>query len=229
MDRVTVCFAYYDNPSMLEKHIDEWRKFYTAVIVVDDASPNYPAVDILNKYCLENVKLYRVLKNIPWNQNGARNLAMQQCTTEWALMLDMDHLLTEKECAKMQQMEKRAGHYYVPRRVWPDGVEHRLHPNSFLLEKEKFWQCGGYDEDFCGYYGSDKVFRLALDTVAQRVETDCFNTVLYEGIIQDANTQEFGRKDSEYHSANHPHLVAKRARAPYKAENPIRFTWERQL
>lgn len=227
---ITFVYAYYDNPNMLRKHIKQWLDYSYEInlIVVDDASPNYPAYDILKPYNLP-LELYRVKKNKPWNQNGARNLAMQQCKTDWALMTDMDHLIEADDAAIAFGMRKMNGFYYVPRRVLPDGKEHRKHPNTFLLETKKFWECGGYDEDFCGYYGSDKVFRLALDTVSERIETDRFKTVLYEGVIEDANTREWGRKDSQYHSANHPHLVAKRARAPYKAENHIRFPWEQLI
>lgn len=228
---ITFVYAYYDNKKMLSKHIEEWLQYPDdcKIIIVDDASPNFPAINYLKNFDLPNLELYRVKKNIPWNQNGARNLAMKHCKTDWALMTDMDHLVMCDDASIAMSMRKMSGFYYVPRRVWPDGKEHKKHPNTFLLETEKFWECGGYDEDFCGYYGSDRVFRLALDTVAERVETHKFKTILYEGIIKDANTQEFGRKDSEYHSANHKHLVKKRALAPYKAENHIRFEWERLL
>lgn len=227
---ITFVYAYYDNANMLQKHIAHWQKYTGDVqfIIVDDASPHYPAYPLLKDAGLP-LELYRVKKNIPWNQNGARNLGMMQCKSEWALMLDMDHLVLDDDAVIASAMRKTSGFYYVPRRVLPDGTEWKKHPNTFLLECSAFWDCGGYDEDFCGYYGSDKVFRLALDTVAQRVESPRFKTVLFEGAIEDANTQEFGRKDSEYHSANHPHLVAKRAKCPYKAENHIRFEWERLL
>lgn len=230
---ITVIYAYYDNPDMLKRHLAEWAGWPAGlkIIVVDDASPNAPAMPILKDAALPvPLELYRINENIPWNQNGARNLGMHAAgMAGWALMLDMDHLLPSRDAAALVAMPKDPGHYYVPRREWPHGAEHRRHPNSFLLEGSAFQACGGYDEDFCGFYGSDKVFRLALDTVADRIETNAFKTVLYEGIIEDANTREFGRKDSHFHSANHPHLVAKRRRAPYKAENPLRFTWERLI
>lgn len=227
---ITFVYAYYDNKKMLEKHVEEWLQYPVGIqfIIVDDASPNSPARDILKHVDLP-LELYRVEQNIPWNQNGARNLAMMQCKSDWALMLDMDHFLPVKEATKAMAMRKHSGFYYVPRRVLPDGSSHKPHPNTFMLERQKFWECGGYDEDFCGYYGSDKIFRLALDTVAERVETESFKTVLYEGVIKDANTREWGRKDSEYHSANHKHLREKRKAAPYKAKDHIRFNWERVL
>lgn len=235
---LTLVYAYYDNATMLEKHLQEWANYppEIQIVLIDDASPNTPALDVLDKTkAIINFQLYRIKENIPWNQNGARNLGMiEGCKTEWALMLDMDHLLSAGHAQRALRMKKEHAHYYVPRRVWPDGKLYRRHPNSFLLQKEKFLSCGGYDEDFCGFYGSDSIFRMALDTVARRVETNAFETVHYEGIIKDANTKEFGtdskiRKGSKFHSVGNKYLLAKRRMAPYKAANPLRFNWERIL
>lgn len=232
---LTVIYAYYDNAKMLEKHLTEWEQYPTGtnIILVDDASPKYPAYEIVKDWPV-NLRLYRVTQNIPWNQNGARNLAMKVCETQWALMLDMDHLLPHGDALKALGMRKYDDCYYVPLRYWPNGDEYRRHPNSFLLTVDKFWECGGYDEDFCGHYGSDSVFRMALNNVARRVETDKFKTIHYEGIIEDANTTELEgetriRKGGRFHSRKDKYLLQKRNSAPYKAENPIRFDFERLI
>lgn len=228
---ITVAYAYYDNPSMLALHCTEWAAYPPEIniIVVDDASPHSPALDVVNGLGLSALKVYRIAEDIPWNQNGARNLAMAVCETEWACLLDMDHLLPARQAQAMLSMPREPSCYYVPRRVWPDGNEHRRHPNSYLLQTRKFFASGGYDEDFCGYYGSDGVFRRALDMVATRVETDAFTTILYEGHIEDANTRVFGRKGTPYHAALNPALARKRAAGGYRAQNPLRFSWERVL
>jgi hypothetical protein len=224
---ITIVMAYYNNPTMLEKHLEEWAKYPKGfqAIIVDDGS-RQPALPVLKGKQPIPIQLYRVLKDKPWNQNGARNLAMAHAEG-WCLLTDMDHLLTADEARKIKIEDYHKDRAYKPLRVKPDGSEYKRHPNTYLMHRDLYWACGGYDEDFCGYYGTDATFRRQLGS--NITETDSFALTLYgREVIHDASTRTLGRKKSKYHVSNNPRLVSKRK---YGGEPipPLNFEWERQL
>ena len=223
---ITIVMAYYNNPTMLERHLEEWEKYPDGfqAVIVDDGSEE-PALPIL-KNCPIPVQLYRVLIDKPWNQNGARNLAMTHAEG-WCLMTDVDHLLTSEEARKIKIEEYHSSLAYKPRRVKPDGSEYKRHPNTYLLTKDLYWSCGGYDEDFCGHYGTDATFRRHLGKSI--TNTDQFALTLYgRDVIHDASTRTLGRKGTEYHVSNSPRLRDKRKNGGEPIP-PLQFPWERQL
>jgi hypothetical protein len=221
---ITIVMAYYNNPTMLKRHLEEWEKYqggFQAIIVDDDSEE--PALPIL-KDCPIPVQLYRVLIDKPWNQNCARNLGMTHAEG-WCLMTDMDHLLTVEESSKIHLGNPMRA--YKPRRVLPDGSEYKRHPNTYLLTKDLYWSCGGYDEAFCGYYGTDSTFRNQLGK--RIVNTDSFALTLYgRDVIHDASTRTLGRKGSEYYVGSNPHMKRRRKYGGTKVRQ-LNFPWERQL
>lgn len=230
---ITLVYAYYENPVMFAFQQDVWAAYpqhlieKINLIVVDDGSQREPAKKYWNPV-FESARLYRVDVNIPWNQNGARNLAMLECGTEWALMTDMDHVLYPADAERMLTGGYMSGKVYMPQRLTHDRKPYKRHPNSFLIEKELFWQSGGYDEDFAGYYGTDIVFRKAVGLVGEIVETDGFALVTYvRDQIPDASTTDFGRKGSKYHTKMYDHFRLKKDGPAYKATNHVRFPWTR--
>jgi len=239
---ITLVMPYYDNEAMLQRHLREWvtyrdsDKMQLRVIIVDDASPNKPAVNVLmnSQHVGFPIELFRVLTNIPWNQDGARNLAMQQCRTDWALMTDMDHVLLRdqvRDLIEFAHVVAKPGSYYMLARRKADGQWHHPHPNTFLFKVSDFWSMGGYDEDFAGAYGSDGNFRrCARGAGLTERHLHSVNLTLFgTEDIEDANTKDWGRKDSGYHRSNFPALEAKRRSPPYRAKDPVRFKWEKIL
>lgn len=239
MKPVTLVYAYYDNPNMLARQLQEWmqyddmHKLSLNVIVVDDCSPNVPALSVIKHYGMPlPLKLFRVKQDKPWNQDGARNLAMLKCETEWALMTDMDHLLPAHQVQAMLDFAGERGSYYMPGQFLTHNVNlHRPHPNTYLMHCRDFWDAGGYDEDFCGYYGSDGNFRRCMIGAGLReLYAPDFHLVVYRtSDILDANTKGLGRKNSELWSKNNKKLALKMRSKPYKATNHIRFEYERQI
>jgi hypothetical protein len=88
---ITLVMAYYENPTMLQVHLKNWKETYPddvkarmRVIIVDDGSPRNPAVNQVRSFALREgdlgrfhaFEIYRIDTNIPWNQDGARNLGM---------------------------------------------------------------------------------------------------------------------------------------------------------
>lgn len=233
---------YYDNADMLLRHFDAWERYPAELkarmrfIVVDDGSPKRPAKRAYHDFGglppSLRFALFRVVPNIPWNQDGARNLAMKHSETEWCFMTDMDHVLPPEQAAAMLTIDAREKVYYMPNQLLTNGDSlGRPHPNSFLMRTADFWGMGGYDEDFAGFYGSDGNFRRCAQGAGLiEQHTQHFATVVYRTHdCFDANTKDWGRKGSSLHVAFNKRLMAKKATPPYKAVNPVRFEWTRVL
>ena len=122
--RATIVMAYYENPGMLAKHLAEWTQYddkdkaRLSAVLVDDGSPRNPAEAAIRAHGSVGfpITLLRVLENKPWNQDGARNLAMK-IAEGWTLMTDMDHMLTRQweRLAEIQQIQLEAMQEAKPR------------------------------------------------------------------------------------------------------------------
>lgn len=237
----TIVMPYYENPKMLRLQLHEWRMFTPSekvalsAVIVDDGSPNNPAGDVVREHgnCGFKVRVFRIVPNIPWNQDGARNLAMKHVDTQWALMTDMDHMIKRDQVSRMLNFVSHRtmkGQYYMPHREDWDGRSNHPHANSYVFNVEDFWTMGGYDEDFAGVYGSDGNFRKCMRAgLQERVTSDFRLTRWPSDAISDANTKEWGRKDSKYHRSQHPKIEAKAKGPAYKATNHLRFEWHEVL
>lgn len=236
-----IVMPYYENPKMLRLQMHEWRhyreseKAALSAVIVDDGSPRNPALDVAKEYASTvgfPIRVFRIHENKPWNQDGARNLGMQAAVgmSGWVLLTDMDHMVARHEVGPMLNFVSHSavkGEYYLPRRVDFDGKPNHPHANSYIFNVDDFWRMGGYDEDFAGCYGSDGNFRKCARSVLKEKITPAFELTRWTTVaMSDANTQDWGRKESPYHRSQFPHLEAKSRGPAYKAVAPIRFTWE---
>lgn len=235
---VTIVMPYYENPKMLRLQLHEWRMFTPSekaalsAVIVDDGSSNVPAEENVKAYGPDvgfKIRLFRIVPNIPWNQDGARNLGMKHVDTQWALMTDMDHMIRREQVSRMLNFVSHRtmkGQYYLPHREDFDGRPNHPHANSYVFNVQDFWMMGGYDEDFAGVYGSDGNFRKCMRAGLQERVTSDFKLTRWSGdAISDANTKDWGRKDSSYHRSQHPKIEAKAKGPAYKATNHCRFEW----
>jgi hypothetical protein len=231
--------AYYENPGMLAKHLAEWTQYddkdkaRLSAVLVDDGSPRNPAEAAIRAHGSVGfpITLLRVLENKPWNQDGARNLAMK-IAEGWTLMTDMDHMLTRYSVGGLLECVKVAKRcdYYMPQRVDQDGAPEHPHPNSFVMHVDDFWSMGGYDEDFSGVYGSDGNFRKCMRAGLREMNTTLFCLKRYgREAVPDASTTDWGRKESPYHRSRFPKLEAKSRGPAYRAKDHLRFPWERVI
>jgi len=227
MNKITLVYAYYNNPQMLESQIASWNRFEVDfdIIIVDDGSREYPLCDVkaLND-CKLNMHLYRVVPDIPWNQDGARNLAMAQASG-WCYLTDIDHVIPPASALAMANMDLSVDNYYVPMRYNFKGAQVNRHPNSYLIHRNAFWSTGGYDEDFCGWYSGDILFRSNRRHFLKEIDTDMFWTVVWHRKQIADSATNLGRKKSEFDINNNPLFGERVAQVPYIPQNPIRFEW----
>lgn len=156
---LSVVVTYYDQPAMLAEQARIWRDYPAGVdvIVVDDGS----AVPAQADGC----RIYRVAQDMPWHQDGARNLGAHVALCEWVLFLDIDHVLPAAGLQVLLGMlpilpERSA---FRPGRRLVDGAYPLARAaNIWLVRKDDFWRVGGYDERLCGSYGTDLEFRPRL-------------------------------------------------------------------
>ena len=230
---ITLVMPYYNNPNMLRRHIQEWNSYSDdlkekfKVILVDDGSQVSPAKANLIPSEV-SLQLYRIKEDIPWNQHGARNLGMT-FSEGWCLITDIDHLLTEKNLKNILKYPLNKLCAYKPKRTLPDNSYYKSHPNSYVIHRDLFWQTGGCDEAYAGYYGIDSTFRRRLTNYADIIEFDDIYLILYRrDTIADASTTTYGRKGSEYAVCNN-HELARRKKENPQPIPPLNFTWERIL
>jgi hypothetical protein len=224
---LSLVMPYYMNPRMLAIQFATWAEYpdelkgQLEIVLVDDGSPIEAAIDVPRPPGLPPLSLYRVLEDRPWHQHGARNLGAHVAVGDWLLLTDMDHLFpAESLAAWFARPRLPEVAYMFPRLDWPaltptkgrDG-RRKPHPNTFAMTREMYWRVGGYDEEFCGVYGTDGLFRDRLRRHAGvRLATDCDVIRYSREWIADASTRTLARKD-----ARDP-LAKKRIRERKKAE-----------
>ena len=212
--RITLIMAYYDNPTMLIQQVkniamySEEIRHKLDVIIIDDCSPRWPAIDALKSPALSefiknvNIRLYRTKVDVAWNQDFCRNLGAYAAKTDWLLLTDIDHLVPESTIKAAFEINCKTFVVYKFQRInAPDYSPYKPHPNSWLMSAEFYRRIGGYDERFAGWYGSDGDFR---DRVAKHAAIEEIQAPLIRvprEVIPDASTTTLTRK-SEEHSRN---------------------------
>ena len=241
MDRLVITVGYYENPHML---VEQQRLLATyaepvrnlcKLIVVDDGSPWNPAHEVAVEPDGYELEIYRILENRPWGQLQARNLGMHVAPAgSWVLATDIDHTLPYASASALLDFEPQDGCYYTFSRRMPGGSPTNRHANSYLINREWFWdEVGGLNEDYVGFYGTDSIFRARAPLFGKCVALPDVWLVVYNrdgvdiGGIPGA-ASNLPRKGSKYHLKSNPGM-ARLARTAHllRPERPLRFSWER--
>lgn len=163
---VSLVFAYYENPDMLELQWQEIARYPSTikdsleVIVIDDGSPTFPAGEVRRPPGLPRHVIFRLDRDVRWNQDAARNVGAHEAQSPWLLLTDIDHVVPAATLAEVLSREKDPNLVYsFPRVKFESGEEREPHPNSYLMTKDLYWTIGGHDEDYKGIYGKDFLFR----------------------------------------------------------------------
>ena len=117
----------------------------------------------------------------------------------------------------------------------------KMHCNTFLVKRKHYWAVGGYDCDYCGTYGGDGRFLAQLYDHAPQLHhgpstrhvkghTECTGEDIVllgheTDVVEDANTREWGRKDSDMHRKYRKILAKKRASGDERSKEPLRWAY----
>ena len=242
---LTFVIAVYGQPLMLEQwwktlraYDDEVLDNLHLVIVDDHGDP--PAAIPVDIQAMLDCRLYRVTKQIEWNQMGARNLGVQEAQTSWVLMMDPDMVVEPVMAKKLLGMTKKMlfdGQVCKLLLRYTDDVLDATSPNVYLMTKTDFYRAGGYDEDYAGHKGwSDVQFMHTLRGLRMRFHRPDGLWVRYyrPRDIADATVNTLDRSVKHNRSLHLRKMRAIQAMGwkRWAAENSkklIRFPWERLL
>lgn len=163
MAMLTIVLATYGQPQMLafqlaeiESYPDRVLDCLTVVVVDDHGDPPVAikAMKELQKFC--KVVLLRSVKDVPWHQMGARNAGMR-VASGICVMLDVDMLIERhvigKFLARAKAMKRGQVVKFALKHPDPKRELDFSSPNTWMLHRDDFFACGGYDEDFAGNKG----------------------------------------------------------------------------
>lgn len=232
----------------------EWPqsiKDQVEIVIVDDGSPEQAAAEFNDAPAgLPAHRVYRILEDRPWHQHAARNLGAYEATTPWLLMTDMDHvvpadtmraLLDCIECCDVlqqrffvfQRRDAPAGepwksdHWSTMKKTVNAAGDLKPHVNSFAMPRWLYWHIGGYDEDYCGIYGTDKRWRERMHGAAFPVQIDYPLIRVGREVIPDASTRDVVRKEESRHHLKKAVERRKRERGEEGVIKTLQFPWER--
>ena len=191
--QIAVVLLHYASPAMLLRqlhyyahdlmeHDPSLQQSLTVLIVDDGSPPGLRAEDyIMNNphqqtdgtlqqdyfTMIPNLHLVQIDTDLPWNQPGARNLAVHTLGTLYGpdlmvIFLDLDLLLPLPVLQSLLSGTRNGvssssamiAHSF--NRTRPDGVTFKEHPSAMALTVQNWWRgAGGMDEDFTGHYGSE--------------------------------------------------------------------------
>lgn len=155
---ISLIYTYYNYPERMTVEAARWDSYSDYVkenlkiIVVDDGS-KIPAHTLSVKYP-DNVEIYRVKNDVLWNEKGARNLGTVVANTEWVIFTDFDHYFQDDSLRKILSFDAVANTAYRFNRFDCTDFPVRMHSESFLIERIRALQAGGFSECFTGQYGA---------------------------------------------------------------------------
>lgn len=180
MSDLTIVMAVYGQPLMLAKQVDtmlhyagETQRRLNLVVVDDCGFPPVAVEEVIElTRFLKSVKLFRIDKDIHWNQMGARNLGMEHSAGH-CLLIDPDMIFDQPTIARMIEAAEKLPRGHVVK--W--GLKHvnsgkldMTSPNTWLIHRDDFFAVGGYDEDFAGHKGWSDVQFLDIMRACYKIQ-----------------------------------------------------------
>lgn len=241
MAKFALILACYSQPQMMAKQIETWDSYpeeiqkELQVIVVDDCGEVPFTCEEEKPYDLQ---IYRVTKNIPWNQMGARNLGMKRASAVLRLMLDPDMVVSKESMAVIWGRLR----HFQPKHLYKPWLRHMPEnskpfdygsPNLYIIRGDDWWKAGGYDENFAGAKGySDVILHRVLKHMYKFHHCTDIPVDFYPvRMIPDANVSNLDRNVKRNYRM-FIQIVNFAARNSWNAyslgvKRHIRFPWER--
>jgi hypothetical protein len=244
---LTLAMAVYGQPKMLEVWFETLRTYSPdmladmELLIVDDCGS--PPATIPDDLVYElPCQIFRVTEDIPWNQPGARNLALEKCRTDLVLFVDPDMVFPAEMMDRMLEAGAKLPEGEIIRFQLQhhgggsDGKLDGTSPNTWFCHVKDFLHAGGYDEDYAGHKGWSDVQLLDVMTSLYKIHhrADLFAQFYHTSKVSDAAVMTLDR--STVHNRK---IRIKRTQAARKARSwakwsqqprdRIRFKWEQIL
>lgn len=177
MNSISIVITYYNNPSSLKEHLASFARLKECfdgdveLIIVDDGSRDKPAIHVLQgSQPISNLRLFRVAEDIPWNHRAARNIGAWEASHDWLLLLDIDALpLPDEFCLTLSKFYPLPRQFFMlPLRDPLTSQWMRAHHDTLLIERALYWEIGGYDENFSGFWGAGSFWLRRAEKVADK-------------------------------------------------------------
>jgi hypothetical protein len=223
---ITISHIFYNQHCMLELHKSAWEKHgrgaarYT---LIDDGSPE----PIPKSFRMKGLAVYRIEEDIAWNIAGARNLAFHVGKTEWVLCADIDHVVTAEALGKILRLDRsdRNVAYIFHRRRQDRGEYGVKGIINILMNRKRYFEVGGHDEDYSGHYGREETFFWDC------LERHKVRVVFCEEIVLDWHPR-FGEtrglvRDRTFNNAIYDRKTLELQNGTYRNGPRLRFKWKR--
>jgi hypothetical protein len=164
-ENITVVMLYYADPSTLDRQLKNFASYpehlqeqFNLIIVDDGSPPGLQARECLtspSNYTFQ-IRLVRVLEDIPWNMPGTQNLGFFLARTDKVLLLDLDTEMSPENFEKLKTAPlSNDQHPHIAHRLFitAQNSTPKLHPKILFMRKDTYFSVGGFDEDFSGHYG----------------------------------------------------------------------------
>lgn len=240
----TLIVPFYRNVQMLRHQLQAWEEYppEARIVLVDDGSPE-PAREVVLEHASPDLRarldLYRIGVDIPWNRGGARNLGAHVATSDWIVHIDIDHVLPAALARQLLEFDADPRRWYRFERFRvgradetrrkdkiADDVEFgKIHPHidSYLCTRARYWEAGGYNEDFSGCLGGGTDFLKRMERIAvpELVPAPVHLLVFTRSVAADASDFSLSRDRSKGKELQ-------RKIAGRKPTSHLRFTWSKQ-
>ena len=187
---LSIVSHYYNHPQMVENQVAYWDSLPANLlekiefILIDDCSEDRPKI----AFERADIKLFRVISDIAWNQSGCRNLGSFVATSEWALFADIDQRFVPWPIDNLIQnlpLLNKSLMYHMKIKELINilsGNSLEFAPSTFLVHLPTYKVLGRYDEDFAGHYGYEDLYAQRVWECNGGKRTLLNNTVYFEDL-----------------------------------------------
>lgn len=231
--KLTLGTTYYNSPKELNIFICNHIEYVDELIVVDDGSEIYPAIDYIQPN--PKLKLYRVTKDYGFNSHGCRNLIMKESSNDWVILLDIDRKFLDPKFNINAIRNTKLNINFLYRfiamtcydeKIIVDSIHESV--NDFLINKNYFFKAGGYDEELIGYRTGDRQYFNQLKYLGK-------NHIMYDVEILLLRPPTLSIKNNFIRSSNDKGIVPKdirkiiyrRMKTPEPNKPILTFDWEK--
>ena len=232
---ISIVHPYYNHKETFAYQFNQWSMFSRKVkanieiVVVDDGSPVYPCLPPADLKGID-LKIMRVEEDIRWNTAGAANLGVTVSKYDWILHADFDVGLPPWCADALLALDLSNPKVVYWPMTWHEtsrGYQKygAPHCNSYLMNKNTYWEAGGYDEDFSGCWGcQDSLFHKYSCKPLNLIRKELQHVVLERMIrCKDAKVQGVWRDRGD--SINWQKLYDKMEGKTPQSKDYLRFKW----